>query len=83
MPLFLGVHKLPSGENVEEMTHGSWEKYKEAASGMGLKPLKALVSFEKGVAYCQTEADSGDQVKEAHDKAEVPLEDVYEVQTLV
>ncbi|OGY27712.1 MAG: hypothetical protein A2864_02785 [Candidatus Woykebacteria bacterium RIFCSPHIGHO2_01_FULL_39_12] len=55
--------------------------YKEAASKMGLKPLHAHISMEKGFAYCLTEAPSANEVREAHANA-VPLEDVVEVKTI-
>ncbi|MBI2594329.1 hypothetical protein HYW39_01385 [Candidatus Curtissbacteria bacterium] len=38
--------------------------------------------MEKGFAYCQTEAQSADQVHQAHSNASIPLEDVVEVKTL-
>ena len=65
----------------EDATNG-FNKYKEAAIKTGLTPLHAHYSLEKGFAYCVTEAQSADQVRQAHAQAEVPLEDVIEVKTV-
>ena len=56
-----------------------WEAYCKAAKDMGLKPLVVMVSMERRSGICQTEADSIDEVKKAHEVAHIPLEDVYEV----
>lgn len=81
MAVFLGLHKVPSDMNDTQMTEG-FEKYKESARAKGLTPLSAVYSLEKGFAYCQTEAENADQVREAHQDAAIPLEDVVEVKTL-
>ncbi|MBI2040088.1 DUF4242 domain-containing protein [Candidatus Microgenomates bacterium] len=81
MALFLGVHKLGEGMSEEDVANG-WNTYKQSATSKGLKPLGAVVSMEKGFAYCQTEAQSADQVREAHQAVEIPLEDVIEVKPL-
>ena len=81
MAIFMGVHKLAQGMSEEEAQAG-YAKYKESAMKNGLKPLGAIVSVEKGFAYCQTEADSIDQVWQAHKVVEIPLEDVVEVKSL-
>ncbi len=81
MALYLGVHKLPAEVSEDEVRKG-YEKYKESALEAGLKPLGAVLSMEKGFAYCQTEANSSDEVREAHKKVEIPLEDVIEVNPL-
>lgn len=81
MAVFLGTHKLQARMSEEDVKAG-YETYKKSAMEAGLKPLGAVVSMEKGVAYCQTEADSVDQVKEAHTKVEIPLEDVIMVTPL-
>lgn len=78
MPVFLGVHKLSGEMNVDQVKEG-WKKYKQSATEKGLKPLGAVASIEKGFAYCQTEAQSADQVRDAHQAVEMPLEDVIEV----
>jgi hypothetical protein len=64
------------------MIRGSWEAYCKAAKDMGLKPLGAVASLEKGSGFCQTEAGSIEEVRKAHEIAKVPLEDVYEVMAL-
>ncbi|EKE06244.1 MAG: hypothetical protein ACD_19C00031G0001, partial [uncultured bacterium] len=56
MAVFLGVHKLPEGMQEADMVKG-WEDYKTNATAAGLRPLSAVVSLEKGFAYCQTEAE--------------------------
>jgi hypothetical protein len=81
MAIFLGVHKLSSEMTDSQATEG-FEKYKESAKAKGLTPLSAIYSLEKGFAYCQTEADSADEVRQAHQGAEIPLEDVIEVKAL-
>lgn len=81
MPIFLGVHKLSGEMNADQVKEG-WEKYKQSAISKGLRPLGAVVSVEKGFAYCQTEAQSQDQVREAHQAVEIQLEDVVEVEKL-
>lgn len=81
MALFLGVHKLPPEMNDEEVVAG-FEKYKQSAKEAGLTPISAVYSLEKRFAYCQTEAQSSDQVRMAHEKVEIPLEDVVEIRKL-
>lgn len=61
---------------------GGFEKYKESAKSKGLHAVSAVYSVEKGFAYCQTEAQTADQVREAHEAVEIPLEDVIEVKPL-
>lgn len=78
MPLFLGVHKLKAGMTEEE-TEESYGRYKRSAQEDGLNPVFAVYNAEKGFAYCQTEADSAEQVRKAHEKVNIPLEDVMEV----
>lgn len=81
MAVFLGKHKLDPGMNETQASDG-WNKYKQSASSKGLKTLGAVVSVEKGFAYCQTEAESAQQVWDAHKEVQIPLEDVIEVKVL-
>ena len=81
MAVFLGVHKLPA-EMTEDQVREGWENYKKSATEKGIRPLGAIVSVEKRIAYCQTEAESADQVRDAHQAVENPLEDVVEVKRL-
>lgn len=81
MPVFLGIHKLSEGMQSQEVREG-WEKYKQSATSKGLRPISAVASLDKRFAYCQTEAESADQVREAHTEVEIPLEDVVEVEKL-
>ena len=81
MAVFLGVHKLPA-EMTEDQVREGWENYKKSATEKGLRTLGAVVSVEKGFTYCQTEAESADQVRDAHQAVENPLEDVIEVKQL-
>lgn len=67
----------------EDEVKEGYETYKRSATEAGLKPLGAVVSLEKGFAYCQTEAESADQVREAHSKVEIPLEDAVMVTPLI
>lgn len=78
MSLFLAVHKFKPGMTEEE-TEESYGKYKASAKEDGLKPLFAVYNAEKGFAYCQTEANSAEQVRKAHEKVEISVEDVMEV----
>ncbi len=81
MAIFLGVHKFPTDITDAQAAEG-FEKYKAAASAKGITPLSAFYNIEKGIAYCQTEAENADQVKDAHAQADVPVEDVIEIKTL-
>ena len=81
MAIFLGVHKIPAGME-ESLVAEGFGKYEEKAMTKGLRPIGAVYSMEKGFAYCQTEAESAEQVREAHQEAAIPLEDVMEVKTL-
>lgn len=78
MAVFLGIHKLQPGMSEDDIRTG-YETYKKSAIEAGLKPLGAVVSIEKGFAYCQTEADSADLVRQAHSKMKIPLENVVMV----
>ncbi len=77
----MGVHKFKPGMTKEE-TEEKYEAYKVSAREAGLNPISAVYNTAKGFAYCQTEADSPEQVRAAHEKAKVPLEDVMEVMKL-
>lgn len=81
MAIFLGIHKIPEGMTEDQVKEG-WEKYKESATSKGIQAISAVVSLDKGFAYCQTIANSADQVREAHEVAEIPIEDVVEVEKL-
>jgi hypothetical protein len=86
MATFLGVHGTkdsgpPPGMSPDMLKQG-WEDYKAASTKMGCKPLHVHANFEKGRAFCVTEANSADEVQKAHDEAHVPLEEIIEVETL-
>lgn len=81
MTLFLGIHKVPQEAQESEIIEG-YNQYKQSAQSMGLKPLGAVYSMEKGFAYCQTEANSAEEVRKAHENVQIPLEDAVEIQTL-
>ena len=81
MAIFLGIHKLNPDMSESDVVKG-YESYKKAATEAGLKPISVVVSVEKGFAHCQTEADSADQVRQAHSSVSIPLEDVLEVKVL-
>ncbi len=83
MAQFLGVHKTADiGTVTDQDATSSFHKYKDAAAKMGLNATHAHYSLEKGFAYCVTEAESADKVREAHANAEIPIEDVIEVKTV-
>lgn len=81
MPRYLGVHKLPADIRAEEIREG-WDAYRRSAESKGLKTVGAVYSLEKGFAYCQTDAASAEEVRSAHEKANIPIEDVIEIQRL-
>lgn len=81
MTVFLGVHKIPAEMAEKDIIEG-FEKYKESAKSKGIHAISAVYSVEKGFAYCQTEAQTADQVREAHEALAIPLEDVIEVKPL-
>lgn len=83
MAEFLGVHKMSDiGAVTDQAAVDGFSKYKEAATKMGLNATHAHYSLEKGFAYCITEAESADKVREAHASVNVPLDDVIEVKTI-
>jgi hypothetical protein len=81
MALFLGVHKIPSGATDEDVM-GNYEKYKNGAQEKGIIAVSAVYNLEKGFAYCQTEAESAQQVIDAHTAANVPVEEIIEIKPL-
>jgi hypothetical protein len=83
MAKFLGIHKTADlGAMTDEAAVEGFNKYKEAAINMGLTPIEAIYSLEKGFAYCVTEAESAEKVKEAHASVSMALEDVVEIKTV-
>ena len=78
MPIYIGVHKLAPGMSETDVQDG-WNTYKGEAQRMGLKPVRVRYNIEKGAAYCETEASSENEVRQAHQNVQVPLEDVVEV----
>ncbi|KKS05045.1 hypothetical protein A2W45_01640 [Candidatus Curtissbacteria bacterium RIFCSPHIGHO2_12_41_11] len=83
MAQFLGVHKSTDiGVMTDQQAVDGFNKYKEAATKIGLNATHAYYSLEKGFAYCITEAESADKVREAHASIDMPLEDVIEVKTV-
>lgn len=70
------------GATTDQETADGFHKYKDAASKMGLNATHVHYSLEKGFAYCITEAESADKVREAHASANIQLEDVIEVKTV-
>ena len=81
MAVFMGIHKIPADMTADQVKEG-YGKYKTAATAKGLTPRHANFSMEKGFAYCETEAASAQEVRDAHADAEIPLEDVVEVVTV-
>lgn len=70
------------GAMTDQEAADGFRKYKDAASKMGLNATHVHYSLEKGFAYCITEAESANKVREAHTSADIPLEDVIEVKTV-
>lgn len=73
MALFLGIHDL------KKDTGSGWTGYKRACEELGCRAIHAYSNGEKKVGYCVTEASSVDEVRKAHNKANIALEDVFEV----
>ncbi len=81
MALFIGLHNMGDGVT-EEMVEQSWEAYKAACAELGCSAQQVHASAEQGRAFCITEAASADLVKQAHDQANVPVNEVLEVKEL-
>lgn len=81
MALFLGVHKLGSEMNENQIREG-FQSYKKSAGEGGINAMMAVYSMEKGFAYCVTEAESAEQVRKAHQSVSIPLEEVIEVKEI-
>jgi hypothetical protein len=80
MAIFIGIHRI--GHPVEEdQMLKSWETYKEAAIKRGLKPMHANYNAEKGVAMCETDANSADEVRLAHEDIKLVPQEIIEVKT--
>ncbi len=79
MPVFIGVHKMEpfSEEKMQEL----WGKYKDQVQGLGLRAIRLHYNGEKGTAYCETEANSADEVMAAHQGLKIPQE-IIEIKTL-
>lgn len=83
MAHFLGVHKMESvGAMTDQEAADNFHKYQDAAAKAGLNATHVHYSLDKGFAYCITEAENADQVKEAHKSADIPFDDVIEVKTV-
>lgn len=81
MATFLGVHDM-NGPMEDQAVTKNWEAYKASCLKMGLSPKHAHTSAQRGKAFCITEADSADLVQKAHDDAQVPVNEIIEVQDL-
>jgi hypothetical protein len=78
MTILLTIHKLQPGMNKNDIRK-NYEIYKKSAIEAGLKPLGAVASLKKGFAHYQTEAETAEQVRQAHSKVQVPIEDIVKV----
>ncbi len=81
MGLYLGVHKIPNGTMDQDIID-NYNKYKQSAQEKGINPVSAVYNIEKGFAYCQTEAESSEQVADAHAAVNVPVEEIIEIKPL-
>lgn len=77
MAIFIGIHK--TGPVDEEIFANGWEKYKEASSKMGMKAVKVMYNAAQGVGVCETEAQSAEQVKAAHEEVGMVPQEIIEV----
>jgi hypothetical protein len=80
MAIFIGIHRM-DGPVEESKLSNSWSSYKEAAIKRGLKPLKVNYSAEKGVAICETEAETEEEVMAAHQDVNVLPKEIIEVKS--
>ncbi len=81
MALFMGLHNM-GGSITDEKMKQNWEAYKEACASLGCSAKHAHANTQQGKAFCITEADSADLVQKAHDDAQVPVNEILEVQDL-
>lgn len=80
MPFYIGVHKFPQSLSDEEI-EGKWTKYKQSCASMGLKPVRLHYNGAKASAFCETEAKSDEDVRQAHEAAGLTVDEVIEVKT--
>lgn len=80
MPMFIGVHKNLAYTDETQMQEG-WTSYKEAATKRGLKPIRVHYNTSAGVAFCETQAQTADEVRAAHEDIGAIPDEIVEVKT--
>ena len=83
MTVFIGIHKM-DGPVEEDLIEKSWVAYKEACEKRGIKGIRVGYNAEKGIAHCITEANSEDEVHEAHEDTNKDMmpQEIFEIKTL-
>ena len=81
MSVFIGIHKM-DGPVEESIIKEGWPAYKEACEKHGAKAIRVDYNAQKGIAYCQTEADSEHEVHEAHEDIKMMPQEIFEIKTL-
>jgi len=80
MAIFIGIHRIE--EAVEDsVLEESWGKYKEIAAKRGLKPLRVTYNGAEKIAICETEANSREEVADAHAELGMQPAEIIEVKT--
>lgn len=79
MAQFLGIHE---GIDTDPQQTGGdpWEDYKSACPKHDCTPLHVHFNTSSGRAFCVTEANSADDVRAAHEEANIPIKEVIEVE---
>ena len=81
MARFIGVHRVSGPAVAEDVMVKAWESYKVAASKRGMKPVRVAYSAEEGVGFCETEANSKEEVAAAHQEINMMPAEIIEVKT--
>lgn len=81
MPQFVGVHEGMTSSTDDEVKK-SWADYKAACQKRGCQAVHVHYSTKEGRGFCLTEANSADDVRQAHTEANVPVKEVVEVTTI-
>jgi hypothetical protein len=81
MAVFIGIHNL-GGPKEDSLIKASWNAYKEACGKRSIKGIRVDYNAEKGIAHCITEANSEQEVNEAHQDTKMMPQEIFEIKTL-
>ena len=79
MAIFIGLHR--SGPVDESVLANGWQKYKEVSEKKGMKAKRVMFNAAEGIAVCETEAASAEDVRAAHEEVGMVPEEIIEVKT--